>query len=179
VFGQFLKDNGIREQFVDAYKALLQPQSSDFDSVFISYSTRDQSFADFLWEQLRLRGIRTWYAPKDMKGGERIIDQVRSAIRAFDRLLLILSPNSIGSDWVENELRLAIRREKEANRRVLFPISVMPFEHLKEWDYVDADTGQDIGHYVRSFYIPDFSDWRDTRKAKDELQRLAKALQRN
>jgi len=47
-FGQFLKDNGIREQFVDAYKALLQPQSSDFDSVFISYSTRDQSFADFL-----------------------------------------------------------------------------------------------------------------------------------
>lgn len=177
IFVEFLRNNGVREAFIDAYRSLVQPQSNDYESVFISYSTRDQPFADFLYEQLRLRGIRTWYAPKDMLGGKQIMQQIRSAIGSSDRVLLILSAYSIGSDWVANELRLARRREQEG-RNVLFPLRLTSFEELQKWEFVDSDTGQDLSHYIRSYYIPDFSNWTNRQAASRELERLTNALKK-
>jgi hypothetical protein len=47
---------------------------------------------------LQARGVRCWFAPYDIKGGRKIHEQIDEPIRLHDRLLLILSEQSMSSD---------------------------------------------------------------------------------
>ena len=64
-----------------------------------SYSTKDQEFAERFYADLQAKGVRCWFAPLDIKGGERIYDQIDQAIQMHDRVLLILSEASMASKW--------------------------------------------------------------------------------
>ena len=44
----------------------------EFYSCFISYSSKDQTFAERLHNDLPDKGVRCWFAPEDMTIGERI-----------------------------------------------------------------------------------------------------------
>jgi hypothetical protein len=176
-FSSFLEHNGVGEIFIDAFRRLSEKNDTNFESVFLSYSMHDQSFADFLYTQLRLAGVSVWYAPRNIEGGKTIIEQVKSAIHTYDRVILILSDHSLNSGWVSSELRLAYEREHAALNRVLFPIRITRFEDLKKWTLHDADTGIDLAHYIRSYFIPDFSDWQDE-KINAEVKRLVAALRK-
>jgi len=59
-------------------------------SCFISYSTKDQAFADRLYADLQAKGVRCWFAPHDVKPARKIHEQIDEAIRMHDKLLLIL-----------------------------------------------------------------------------------------
>jgi TIR domain len=52
-----------------------------------------------------------------MAGGKKIHEQIDEAIRLHDKLLLILSPASIRSPWVETEIAKARKREVRDERR--------------------------------------------------------------
>lgn len=60
-------------------------------SLFISFSHHDDAFARRLYEDLHAGGIRCWFAPRDMKAGENLHEQVCQDIQKHDRLLVILS----------------------------------------------------------------------------------------
>jgi uncharacterized protein YjbI with pentapeptide repeats len=47
-----------------------------FYSCFISYASRDQAFAERLYADLQNKGVRCWFAPEDMKIGDRIRDTI-------------------------------------------------------------------------------------------------------
>ena len=94
-------------------------------------------------------------------GGKKIHDQIDEAIRAYDRLLLILSEESMNSEWVKTEIRRARREEVKAGRRKLFPISLVPFEAIRDWEAFDADIGKDMAVEVREYFVPDFTCWKD------------------
>ncbi len=103
------------------YLPSLLNQPIQFYSCFISYSTQDQPFADRLYADLQNKGVRCWFAPHDMAPGQKIHEQIDEAIRLHDKLLLILSPHSMNSEWVKTEIRKARKREVTDNRRMLFP----------------------------------------------------------
>ena len=44
---------------------------------------------------------------------------------------------------------------------MLFPISLAPFEAIRDWECFDAHTGKDSAREIREYYIPDFSNWKD------------------
>ena len=93
-------------------------------SVFIAYSGKDQDLARRLHDDLQNAGIRTWFAPQDLKAGERIRDAIDQAIRRHDKILLILSESSVESLWVEQEVETALEKEREEDRLVLIPIRI-------------------------------------------------------
>ena len=66
--------------------------------------------------------------------------------------------SSIASKWVRYKIVKARKREVQEERRLLFPIGLLPFEELWAWDCFDADTATDSAAEIRSYYIPDFSD---------------------
>jgi hypothetical protein len=68
-----------------------------YSSCFISYSTKDQDFAERLYNDLQATGVRCWFAPQDIHGGRELHEQLDEAIRLHDRLLLILSEHSMNS----------------------------------------------------------------------------------
>jgi uncharacterized protein YjbI with pentapeptide repeats len=117
----FLRGCGVSEDFI-TYMRSLTVQPIQFYKSFISYSGRDQKFADRLYADLQSKGVRCWYAPEDLKIGAKIRTGIDEAIRLYDKLLLVLSKHSVESDWVEQEVETALERERKEKRTMLFPI---------------------------------------------------------
>lgn len=171
----FLRGCGVPENFI-TYMSFLTGQAIEFYSCFISYSTKDQEFADRLYADLQNKGVRCWFAPHDVQGGKKLHEQIDDAIRVHERLLLILSPNSMNSGWVETEIRNARRRELAEKKRVLFPVGLTSFDALRNWKLFNADEGRDLATEIREFYIPDFSKWKDHDAYKTEFEKLMRDL---
>ena len=146
-------------------------QPIQFYSCFISYNNKDQEFAQRLHDDLQNSGVRCWFAPEDMKIGDRIRPTIDNQIRMREKLIVILSENSIQSEWVGDEVEAAIEQEKESGKIVLFPISL---------DNAVFDTRDDWAAMIkRRRSIGDFSKWKDEaeyQKMFDRLLRDLKAL---
>lgn len=172
----FLRGCGVPQDFI-TYMRSLVVNPVEYNSCFISYSHKDEDFARRLYSELRDRNLRVWYAPEEMKGGEKLHNQIEEAIQVHDRLLLILSEHSMGSEWVKTEIYNARQREIKEKRRILFPIALVPFSAIKEWKFFDADTGKDLAREVREYYIPSFSQWKDHDAFQSEFAKLLRDLQ--
>lgn len=175
---KFLRGAGVPENFIE-YMASLVGTGIEFYSLFISFSTKDQEFADRLHADLQSKGVRCWFAPHDMRSGKKVHEQIDEAIRVHDKLLLILSPASVESEWVRTEISKARKRELKESRRVLFPIRLCPFEALRDWECFDSDAGKDSAREIREYFIPDFSNWKNHDAYKLAFDRLLKDLQGN
>jgi uncharacterized protein YjbI with pentapeptide repeats len=148
----FLRRAGIPEAFI-TYTRILNARANEFDSCFISYSSKDQQFVERLHVDLQAKGVKCWFAPKDLKIGENIRLVLDQSIRKQDKLLLVLSKSSVTSSWVEKEVSTAFDREQKQKLTVLFPIrlddSVMNIE--EGWP---ADIR-------RTRHIGDFRKWKN------------------
>src|SRR6185295_17813316 len=136
-------------------------QPIQFYSCFISYSTKDEEFARRLHSRMRDNHLRVWFAPEDIKSGQKIHEQLERAIQVHDRLLIVLSEQSMQSEWVMTEIRNARQSEIRENRRKLFPIRLVDFDTIRKWKCFDADTGKDLAVELREYHIPDFSNWKE------------------
>ena len=82
------------------------------------------------------------------------------------------------SEWVRTEIRKARKREVADRRRMLFPVSLVGFQRLKEWECFDAEIGKDSAVEIREYFIPNFSSWDTDHKAyKENFDRLVSSLQ--
>src|ERR1041385_1875212 len=106
---EFLRGCGLSERLINYFPTLLT--RVPYDSCFISHSSTDQEFARSLYKRLQSRGVRCWFAPDDMKIGDRIRDKLDVQILSNDRLLLVLSEHSVLSSWVESEVEAARSEE--------------------------------------------------------------------
>ena len=165
----FLRGAGIPDSMIEFMHSLARSeQTIDFYSSFISYSSRDQTFAERLHADLQDKGVRCWFAPEDMKIGDKIRPTLDQSIRVHDKLLLILSKHSVESDWVEQEVETALARERQEKRTVLFPIrlddAVMEIE--VGWPALIRNTR----------HIGDFRNWKDHDAYQKAFGRLLRDL---
>jgi uncharacterized protein YjbI with pentapeptide repeats len=175
---QFLRGAGVPDNFIEFMSSLVGT-AFDFYSCFISYSTKNQEFADRLYADLQAKGVRCWFAPHNVQGGKKLHEQIDTAIRLHERLLLILSPDSINSEWVKTEIAKARKREIKEGKRVLFPIRLnISFKELEEWECFDADRGKDSAREIREYYIPDFTQWKDHDQYQKEFDKLLRDLKK-
>ena len=152
-------------------------QPVQYQSCFISYSSKDDEFARRLHERMRGEKLRVWFAPEDMKGGRKSIEQIDQAIQLNDRLLLVLSEKSMSSEWVMIEIRRARKTELREKRQKLFPIRLCSFKKIQDWTCFDSDTGKDLAVEVPEFHIPDFSNWKDHDAFEADFADLLRDLQ--
>ena len=61
---EFLRGVGVPDDFITYAKSLVA-NPIEFYSCFISYSTKDQDFADRLYADLQHQGVRCWFAPHE------------------------------------------------------------------------------------------------------------------
>ncbi|AOS84965.1 hypothetical protein BIU88_02000 [Chlorobaculum limnaeum] len=171
----FLRGCGVPDLFIE-YVHSLTAKAFDYYSCFISHSTADKDFADRLHADLQAKGVRCWYAPEDMKAGEHVDTQIDLGIKTHEKLLLVLSESSINSNWVKREITKAFKREEAEGKRVLFPISLVDFSKIEEWEFVDSK-GRDLSEEIRKFYIPSFKGWEnDNSLYTTEFDKLLKAF---
>lgn len=145
-------------------------------SVFISFSWADLSFCEKLYQVLKDANFDVWFAPQNMKGGGKIINQISHAVKSTDKVLLILSESSIKSNWVETEIRKARKREKDENKSLFFPIKLCSMDLIKEWELFDSDSGQDLAVEIREYFIPDFLEWDNPQRFSETTKKLIEDL---
>jgi len=150
----------------------------EFYSCFISHSSNDESVARRINEDLRTRGITSWYAPEDLKIGDALRSRIDESIRLHDKLLLILSRSSVASKWVESEVEAAFEEERHRSEKkpeglrgsvtVLFPIMIddAVFESASGW----------VANVRRTRHIGDFRGWQDPARYDAALKRLLRDL---
>ena len=173
---EFLEGCGVADSLIEYLPSIIgSTEPIQFYSCFISYSHQDEEFCKRLHSRLQQDGLRVWYAQEDMKAGEKIHEQIDSAIRVHDKLLLVLSEHSMESEWVKTEIYNARQREKDGEK-VLFPIALCPFDAIKEWKAFDADIGKDMAREVREYFVPDFSNWKDHDSFESAYKRLLNDL---
>jgi hypothetical protein len=173
----FLRGCGVPEGFITEMNSLVGAEDGiQFYSCFISYSSKDKEFADRLHTRMQQVHLRVWYASQDVKGGKKLYEQIETAIRAYDKLLIVLSEASMQSEWVMTELRKAFQAERQSGRRKLFPVRLVDFETLRNWECFDADSGMDLAVELREYFIPDFSNWKDHDQFEAAFARLLKDL---
>jgi hypothetical protein len=101
-----------------------------------------------------------------------MFEQVDEAIEMHDRLLLVLSEHSLRSNWVQEEIRRARKFERVSGRRKLFPIRLTDFETLQAWSCMDTVAVEDLADEIRSYFIPDFSNWKNYDDFERAFERL-------
>ncbi|APW61893.1 toll/interleukin-1 receptor domain-containing protein [Paludisphaera borealis] len=173
----FLKGCGVPEALIVQLPSLIGSMNPiQFYSCFISHSSADKEFARRLHSRMVQENLRVWFDEVDMRSGKKIHEQIDEAIRLYDRLLLVLSPNSMNSEWVKTELRKAFKIEKREGKRKLFPVGLAPYSAMRDWECFDADHGKDLAVEVREYFIPDFSNWKDHDAFEAQFGRLLRDL---
>jgi hypothetical protein len=165
----FLRGAGVPDNFITFMKSLTN-SAIDLYSCFISHSSKDKEFAERLYADLQSNGVRCWYAPHHMEIGAPILNEIDKAIRVHDKLLLILSENSVGSRWVEHEVLSATTKEfqQERDKRTLFPIRL---------DDAVMDTRVQWARNLKDTrHIADFTGWKDHDSYKKAFGRLLQDL---
>jgi serine/threonine protein kinase len=79
--------------------------------LFISYSRRDKQFAEQLTEHLSSSGFTVWIDSK-IEYGDTWFKEIDEAIKTCTAFLLVMSPDSYESEWVQKEILLAKRYKK-------------------------------------------------------------------
>ncbi len=80
--------------------------------VFLSHSSADKQVAKRVLKGLKSAGIPTWYAPYNLVGSQKWHDEIGEALRRCDWFVLLLSPSSVESMWVKNELLYALNTRR-------------------------------------------------------------------
>ena len=168
----FLKGAGVDDTFITYIRSLVG-SAIEYYSCFISYSSKDEAFAKRLHADLQSHNVRCWFAPHDMKIGDRIRDRIDDFIRIYEKLLIILSEDSLASDWVEDEVDAALEKERTTREQgkkhtVLFPIRLD--------DAVKTTTEAWAAKFRRQRHIGDFCDWKDHDAYQKAFERLLRDL---
>jgi hypothetical protein len=163
----FLIGAGVPNDFVTFMRSLVA-NPIDFYSCFISYSTKGKAFAERLHADLQGKGVRCWFAPEDLKIGDKTRLAIDESIRVYDKLLLILTEDSVASHWVEHEVETALAREQEQKRVMLFPIRL-------DDAVMEIKTGWPA-HIKNTRHIGDFTHWKDHDAYLKSFARLLRDL---
>ena len=91
----------------------------EFD-IFISYGHDDADTAACLASRLDDEGFRCFLAEKDIRSGEQWEPRIRDARIASERVLLLITPNSKDSRWVNAEAGAAWALDKPLIPALMF-----------------------------------------------------------
>jgi uncharacterized protein YjbI with pentapeptide repeats len=161
----FLRGIGLPDDVIKSLPSLLG--QAVYPSCFISYSTKDDDFAKQLYADLQNSGVRCWFAPEHLRIGDNIFDVIDVAIRQGDKVILVLSENSIKSGWVKDEVMTAYEVERTRIQTVVFPIRL---------DDAVNESDEPWAAKLRSRHIGDFSKWKNDDDYQHALKRVLRDL---
>lgn len=90
--------------------------------VFLSHSSKDKQFVRSLARRLHEHNVAVWLDEAELRIGDSLIQRLSSAVHEVDFVLAVISPNSIDSRWVQEELHLAMTRQIEGKQMRVLPL---------------------------------------------------------
>lgn len=91
-------------------------------SIFLSHNHKDKPFARRLAKDLIEKGVNVWIDEAEIKIGDSLIRIISSSIYEMDFLGVVLSPDSVQSRWVQEELEQALHIQISESYVKVLPI---------------------------------------------------------
>src|SRR5260370_28955553 len=116
--------------------------------VFISHSSADQVFAAKIRNLLFRRANAQVFTADDLSAGEKWQTKLRNDLSSADVVVALLSPNSVESSWVLQEIGAAWALKKPiipvvTTRDVLNKMP-LPFERAKVIELTDVTSPENV-----------------------------------
>jgi hypothetical protein len=111
--------------------------------LFFSYARADSEFALRLAKDLRSAGASIWLDQLDLSPGVPWDDAIQEALRACPALLVVLSPTSVASRNVMDEVSFALQNDKEVVP-IMYHKCDIPFR-LGRLNYIDFSSDYNAG----------------------------------
>ena len=111
------------------------------ETIFVSYSSNDRPFALGLVKELQSMGANVWIDQLGIGLGENWDTAIEEALEKSETFMLILSPTSVESQNVQDEVSVAINTKKK-----LVPILIKECELPMRWQrrqYADLTNDPD------------------------------------
>lgn len=88
-------------------------------NVFLSYASEDFDLAKSIAEHLTKNGIETWWDNWSISAGDSLRQKIDEGIQECTHFVVLLTPNSIGKPWVNQEIDAGLVRKLNENCRLL------------------------------------------------------------
>jgi hypothetical protein len=88
-----------------------------------------------------------WFDQKEIHVGGSLTKRIGDALRSNDFIIVVLSPSSVRSAWVQRELGEAMAREINEKRVVVLPVLARPCKvpaFLTDKKYADFTRNSDL-----------------------------------
>lgn len=111
------------------------------ETIFVSYSSKDRPFALGLVKELQSLGADVWIDQLGIGLGENWDNAIEEALESSETFMLILSPTSVESQNVQDEVSIAINTKKK-----MVPILIKECELPMRWQrrqYADLANNPD------------------------------------
>ncbi len=113
--------------------------------VFISYSSKDRDRVEALKAKLDAAGIRVW-TEQEITPGQNLAEEIRKVIESSRYMVVLVSENSLNSEWANFETGVALSKVKEQGKIRILPV-------------IDSDIDQSrLPYGLRNFQATDAQD---------------------
>ena len=114
-----------------------QPLDENICDAFISYSHKDKDEVNsLLLTRLKEEGIRYSIDEETFEPGAPLLRNITTAMNQCRKILLVLTPDSLRSEWVILESLLAQANDPTNRRRRLIPVVLKPCELPVELQHI-------------------------------------------
>jgi hypothetical protein len=97
---------------------------------FISYSSKDETWAWWVTEVVESAGYTTFLYSRDVRPGEDFVSKISQALGRSRRTIALLSEDYLGSRFSEAEWRHVFARDPTGELRALLPVRIAPVSPL-------------------------------------------------
>jgi formylglycine-generating enzyme required for sulfatase activity len=102
----------------------VEESNAIMSSIFLSHNHADKPFVRRLATDLRQAGIKVWIDEAEILLGESLVEKIRQGIDEMDFLGVVLSEDSIQSEWVKREVDIAMNQEIKGKRVKVLPLLI-------------------------------------------------------
>jgi hypothetical protein len=116
--------------------------------IYISYSHRDRAIVERIAERLTAEGHDLWIDSQSLAPGDNILQRVDQGLQAADALLVVISENSLRSEWVQREFSAIAFQQISKHEQRIIPVRIDKAEvpsYLAARLYIDISDAIEAG----------------------------------
>lgn len=104
--------------------------------VFLSHSSKDNDWCDEFVAELKNNNLDVWYDRAGLYVGDQWVPSIERELQGREIFLIVLTPDSWASQWVQRELQLALGQQKQILSVLCKPTQVSGF--ITSYQHLDA-----------------------------------------
>lgn len=100
---------------------------------FLSYATEDKKFIEKIRKDLEEQGVTCFHDERDILSGDELAISLGRGIATSDIFIVLISEKSIRSQWVRDEIYLALHHENMHSSPLVMPIRNCDIQYIENW----------------------------------------------